>query len=70
MYSNDTGHVRVSFSLNDQYGNETKLEKYVEENYCGMTEFNAMLELFREFLYAAGYSFVHDGTIVWKEDKD
>jgi hypothetical protein len=46
------------------------LDKDVDEDYLEMNELEIMLDLYRDFLFAVGYTFVADGHLEFVDEKD
>lgn len=66
---NDT--ITVSFSYTDEYNHHTELSKTVPSDYLDMSEMDILLELFTDFLSAAGFTYVRNGEIKFiKPNKD
>ena len=61
---NNEDTVAVKFTYRDNYGEIVTLEKEVPEDYLGLTQMGVLCELFRDFLYACGFTFVAEDNKV------
>ena len=47
----------------DEFNNITEMSKCVASDYLGMSKMDILLELFTDFLSAAGFTYIRDGKI-------
>lgn len=63
--------IVASFSYTDEQLNSTFLSKSVGYGYMGKRgELGPLCELFKEFLLAAGFTYLHDKKVEWVLEDD
>lgn len=58
--------IFVNFEYIDEFGSETQMSKCVDSDYMGGEgELDPLCALFKDFLLAAGFTYLHDKKIEW-----
>lgn len=61
--------VTVDFTYVDEFGMPTHMCKTVDSDYLGGSQLDVIDDLFKDFLLACGFTYLHNKKIEWVKDE-
>jgi len=68
MTKDPNNYITIDFTYEDEYEGVTRLQKTVEPDYIGESELGVLIQLYKDFLLACGFTYLADRRIEFVED--